>query len=239
MLTDLEPLVDQCLVIGCGGTGSQLIPNLARLLSYHPRATDSQLTIADGDTIETKNLERQAFGPEGVGANKAEMMLSQLSSAYGLSAAAHDDYVDEKFLRAFLSRSRRPLIVCSVDNDYSRKISCEMLLQHPEGLWVSPGNSDGREKVTGQVLWCGKLEGEAIGVDPTTIFDNIKNPEDVLPAKGGCMEHAPSLPQLICANALAASWALAVVQNYLDESLYQDSYGLWFNAKTKFTANFS
>ena len=56
------------LVIGAGGIGSFLIPLLDRVGMYN-------ITVADPDKVETKNLLYQNFLPLHVGANKSECML--------------------------------------------------------------------------------------------------------------------------------------------------------------------
>jgi len=55
------------LVIGAGGIGSFLIPLLDRINEYN-------ITVADPDKVETKNLLYQNYLPLNVGQNKAQSM---------------------------------------------------------------------------------------------------------------------------------------------------------------------
>tara|TARA_R100000231_G_C5320361_1_gene163212 strand:- start:235 stop:789 length:555 start_codon:yes stop_codon:yes gene_type:complete len=58
------------LVIGAGGIGSFLIPILARTKLYN-------ITVADPDIVEKKNLPYQNYEEEDVGKNKAKVMYDR------------------------------------------------------------------------------------------------------------------------------------------------------------------
>ena len=67
--------VSICLV-GCGGTGSFLARDLARL-AVHCRETGGpqiSLNFLDDDRVEPKNIGRQLFAAADVGKNKAEVL---------------------------------------------------------------------------------------------------------------------------------------------------------------------
>lgn len=69
------------VVIGCGGTGSWLLPKLIKTINDAKRkgllTEKFKLILVDADNIEDKNLVRQNFiGPE-IGVNKAEVMASR------------------------------------------------------------------------------------------------------------------------------------------------------------------
>jgi PRTRC genetic system ThiF family protein len=73
-------------VVGCGGTGSLLLPRLARIdfalrQMNHPGI---HVTAYDFDTVEEFNIGRQNFGPGDVGMNKAECLISKINMAYGI-----------------------------------------------------------------------------------------------------------------------------------------------------------
>lgn len=94
-------------IIGCGGTGSWLVPLLLRM-----RAKGDNLILMDGDIVEEKNFDRQLFQPEYLGWNKAEA----LAVTFGLS----------DFLPRYLQKSTRPQVQnedwiwCCVDNHPAR-----------------------------------------------------------------------------------------------------------------------
>lgn len=68
-------------VVGCGGTGSYLIPVLTKL------ASDCEIHVFDGDKLEPHNLDRQLFSRNMIGRNKAVA----LSRQYGF--IPHDKYI--------------------------------------------------------------------------------------------------------------------------------------------------
>ena len=55
-------------VIGCGGTGSYLIPILTKL------ASNCEIHVWDGDKLESRNLDRQLFTPRMIGKYKAQAL---------------------------------------------------------------------------------------------------------------------------------------------------------------------
>lgn len=72
-------------LIGCGGTGSQMLANLASLNSAlialgHPGLS---VTAWDGDEITEANIGRQLFSPADVGNNKAVVLISRINRFYG------------------------------------------------------------------------------------------------------------------------------------------------------------
>ncbi|TJY57242.1 PRTRC system ThiF family protein [Sinimarinibacterium sp. CAU 1509] len=75
------------LVLGCGGTGSDVVDTLARLhfslkALGHPHGL--HVTLQDGDTVSASNIGRQRFVPADVGHNKATVLASRYNIAYGL-----------------------------------------------------------------------------------------------------------------------------------------------------------
>ncbi len=81
-------LTNKCSVvlIGCGGTGSQVLSGLARLhLSLvalgHP---GFDLEVYDPDTVSVSNVGRQLFAQSDVGLNKAIVLVNRLNMYYGL-----------------------------------------------------------------------------------------------------------------------------------------------------------
>ena len=72
------------IVIGCGGTGSRVIPWIAQYLATLPSTLSPTLTLIDGDIVEPKNLSRQNFIQEDVGLNKAVVLAERYGEAYGV-----------------------------------------------------------------------------------------------------------------------------------------------------------
>ena len=64
------------LIIGVGGIGSFLVPLLDKVGMY-------DISVADPDKVETKNLTYQNFSEEDVGENKASVMGNRYRSIKG------------------------------------------------------------------------------------------------------------------------------------------------------------
>lgn len=79
-------------IVGCGGTGSHLVPRLpllhkSMLALGHPAGL--QVHVWDGDNVSMSNTVRQNFFPPDVGQNKASIMVNRLNAAYGLQWQDH------------------------------------------------------------------------------------------------------------------------------------------------------
>jgi len=208
------------LLIGAGGTGTHMLPALSRLLAYHPDAP-KRLVIMDGDTYEAKNAQRQlGYIPD---ANKAEAAAALISPDVleALTVETRPVYADTYQLREVIESHRRtgterPLVVlCAVDNHATRKLvldTCDAV--GCSYLYISPGN----DYDTGRVLIFGRDEhGTAICADPREVYPDIGAPKDRRPSNNrrGCFEAQESTPQLITANAMAATISLHYLECFL------------------------
>lgn len=106
------------LVIGAGGTGGHLIPNLARMISLkNEEGYEHTLTLVDSDEVEHKNLARQQFTIRDIGKNKAEVLASRYGKAFNVNIGYYEEYVESPLgLLTILDTlaqkdSRRELIV--------------------------------------------------------------------------------------------------------------------------------
>jgi hypothetical protein len=228
--------LSRTLILGAGGTGGHLIPPLARLLRFHPNAGfNHPITVVDGDQFDEHNRERQHIGPGQIGLNKATW-IAQLCAQQGLEIGAHDAFADKPLLRRLIRADACTLLlVATVDNDATRAACIEVLLESGRDFFfITPGNSsadDPAAAIKGQVLWFGKDGDTSYGINPALVYPNIEVPQDAIPREGSCANQAPSAPQLLSANALAAAHTLAVIQNLLDDALPQACSGVFFNGR--------
>lgn len=153
------------IVIGCGGTGGYLIPDLARyvaLLSRLRRGNmgfakpdDISLVLVDGDEVEDKNLVRQNFVRGDLGKFKAEVMAKRYAGAFGKDIAYFPGFLEDiqDINRLVVSQSfnAKPIIVTCVDNNKTRQLVMKWFEKRPDHLetfWIDAGN----EQFNGQVV---------------------------------------------------------------------------------------
>lgn len=73
-------------LIGCGGTGSQVLSCLARI-NYSMQALGHpglHVTAFDHDTVDETNIGRQLFSPADLGINKATALVTRINRFFGL-----------------------------------------------------------------------------------------------------------------------------------------------------------
>lgn len=230
--------ITSTLLVGCGGTGSHLASPLARLLSFHPNA-DHSITLCDGDAFEAGNRNRQLMALADPGKNKAVVVREQLM-AQGLGdITTIADFLNPSILSSWLLEAGDcPMIVVAVDNDATRKIVCDQLQEAkaylPSFFMITPGNDAGEgsrpAEIKGQTLWWGYTENTDFGINPATVYSNIAKPSDPPPVRGECSAKAPSQPQLIAANLMAAATTLSVIQSLLDATIDPTKHGLFFTS---------
>ena len=106
------------VLVGVGGTGSQILSGLAKLhLSMlalgHPEGL--QVNAYDPELVSESNVGRQLFYRGDVGRNKAQVLLNRINTAYGLEWVSHG----EPFHHARFNLQKSIVIVC-VDSRKSR-----------------------------------------------------------------------------------------------------------------------
>ena len=82
------------IMLGAGGTGGYIAPHLYRLL--HTLERPVKVIIADGDTVEQKNLVRQNFITSDLGRNKAQVLAERYASAFGMEAQYIPEFIEDE-----------------------------------------------------------------------------------------------------------------------------------------------
>ena len=140
---DPHTYIKTIYVVGVGGTGSSAARIIARILYDMERSRKHapQMILVDHDTIEEKNIGRQAlFAPSSVGQNKAVVAARVLSFALGLEVGAIPMKFDPE---RHTDRYGGNLIVSCVDNHAARQA-----IHRARGVFVQSGN----ERDHGQVV---------------------------------------------------------------------------------------
>lgn len=119
------------LLLGAGGTGGYVAPHLYRLM--HTLNRTVRINIVDGDLVEAKNLVRQNFCAADLGENKAKVLATRYSEAFGMETLYHPTFLekDEELYRMiqpgdiWLDGKRVPelsILIGCVDNNKSRQM---------------------------------------------------------------------------------------------------------------------
>lgn len=108
-------------LIGCGGTGSQMLTCLARLDVTlrglgHPGLF---VTLYDPDTVTESNVGRQLFSPADLGLNKAQCLVTRINAFFGNDWRAVPDAYPEDENLARRGHMANITITCT-DNVKSR-----------------------------------------------------------------------------------------------------------------------
>lgn len=154
-------IISNVVIVGCGGTGSRLLPMVSQLMS-RGKWNDMvpTITLIDGDEVEVKNLTRQNFIADDVGRNKAECLAERYGGAFEIPTVSINQYIpnDVLSMRNWLRRNvpeamqrlitDRPMVVfLCVDNMQARFNIIQSILYSTvesgiEHLIVDAGNEN-------------------------------------------------------------------------------------------------
>lgn len=148
------------IVVGAGGTGSFLIPAVARLIFELKQQQDKPVSmlIVDPDVVESGNIPRSNFCAAEVGRCKAQTLAERITMAWGLETKFSCEKFDpNKHLKESASDYRSlTVIVGCVDNHIARRDIHEAIdgfrgyssSDAPNLWWIDGGNG----RSSGQVL---------------------------------------------------------------------------------------
>lgn len=219
------------VVVGCGGTGSQLLPGLARLHRTmialgHPGGL--HVTVYDDDDVATHNCVRQNFFEPDVGVNKAEVMTYRLNVAHA-GAGLRWESRPTRFAAHGDDWWRTDIVIGCVDTRASRREIARAMDSTRHCYWIDCGNS----AHDGQVI-VGEGGSDVPSDRPRLPLPSVLLPEIV----SGEDDSAPScsavesiLRQGVVTNQMCATWALA----WLAEALGKGEIawnGVFFNLVT-------
>jgi len=175
-------------IIGCGGVGSAIVPSFCLLKS------PPEITLIDGDTIETKNLNRQMFDARQVGLNKAHA----LAARYGCR------FFPEWFARGKIRHQRNDWLICLVDNHRTRLETLEVCDESGCQAIFAANETHSSEAYYYRRTWQGTNR------DPRVYYPEISHDRsgDPRAAAIGCTGEAQTNNrQLVSANLMAAALA--------------------------------
>ena len=217
------------VMLGAGGTGGHIAPHLYRLLYTLNRPV--RFLIADGDTVESKNLVRQNFIEADLGENKAKVLAERYASVFGLETEYIPEFIEDESRLTQLVSPRKldvnigfhhgqmyveqpwelVILIGAVDNNRSRQLCHEVFRKVSPLVYIDSGNGEH----TGQVV-CGIRQGKRTVFKPAgSLYPDILQEQDKFPTELSCAEASVSAPQSIVANIMAATAVVSFVYNIL------------------------
>lgn len=230
------------IVVGCGGTGSQLLPSLMQIcanVNKTPNKVINRILFIDGDKYEAKNLANQRCTYQDIDVNKAEASCRRYKMIYpSLNIAYYDDYIkSEDDLDKIINTNAYTgyyiqyinIIIGCVDNNATRKIMSNYFNHFNNTyydvncMYIDSGNDSGINNTNrnGQIVVGFKTSDTK--TKKTTIihkcvgdiYDDIKNNTDNIENVGTCMRVSNEYPQNIATNLMAANILSLILTNYM------------------------
>jgi hypothetical protein len=179
------------LIVGAGGVASWLVP-----LLKHTLPPEDEITIVDGDILESKNLDRQFFGPEWIGWNKAEALAEIYNTKWENYYLSRDCYL-------LTQRPYFDVIWCCADNHPARKL-CLELVEEGIGEWAIIGGNE----YTDSEAYAYCIDWQGTSGDPLCYYPEILEDQSGDPLRPfRCQGQAQAQNrQLALANYLAAGF---------------------------------
>jgi molybdopterin/thiamine biosynthesis adenylyltransferase len=211
-------------VIGCGGVGGHLAPNLCHYL--HAERRPAHVTLVDGDAFEPRNRSRMRFtGCE----NKALATARELAAAFGdvLTIEPVPSYVTTENVGALVVE--RSVVFLAVDNHATRRLVDEHCARLDDVVLISGGNDgveDGHTGTYGSVQVVRRAGGRALTSSLRRFHPEIETPQDRHPGELDCLALAQGgAPQLLFTNLAVASAMLSAFYGVeRDVAAYEEVY---------------
>lgn len=205
----------QILLVGCGGTGSHLLPNILQYLWAAAKGNISampEVILVDPDILEVKNLVRQRFTKADVGMSKAEALARRYSGAFGVRLRVYDKYISSQAdMTAIFDNPSTPdapgitaalktrIVIGAVDNHRARMVIWQWMngiadrAHAGNKYWIDAGN----ETWHGQVIMGFKASTATNNNTDLPLWKDAKLKADKTPAYikpvdlPGYFEHYP------------------------------------------------
>jgi PRTRC genetic system ThiF family protein len=115
-------------LVGCGGTGSWLAPQLARLARVlREQGRQTELLFMDPDYVNAANVPRSCFCDAEIGQPKAHALARRYGAAWGLDISVVAEPFTPGLLPAASGAETLDIIVGCVDNAAARRSLAEVL----------------------------------------------------------------------------------------------------------------
>ena len=222
-------------LFGAGGTGGFLLENVTRLFAGND--IDTHIEVFDGDTVEPKNLKRQAFTVDDLDRFKTDALIDRLQRQVmnPPKFTSHTEFVtDTEELMSnvlMLNDDETPIFVLAVDNIETRRQLNQLLSELADididVIALDCGNNDQGGQVAlyaNYPVTFKPILGEVTEVNLPTMLelfpeiDVIRDDSDRNPGLvTNCAENAESKPQAMMANKrnadIMANILIQIAQN--------------------------
>lgn len=233
--------------IGCGGTGSHLVPLMSQMLGVSDEKYLYSYTLIDNDLFEEKNLKNQRFPKHLIGENKAKALAEvnanirpDLNISY--MPIYIKDYLEltkiicDKKYKLIDNNSTKCLniIIGCVDNNEARKIMSMSYMSPRIGDTIYIDSGNGILRRTGQIVIAYKevfeiTRGYTTYIKSNMIQSCIGEVYD-LDAPDDEAELSCALTQNIGTNSMAANLLFQTLNNIISYG-YLNRHIIYFNAE--------
>lgn len=213
--------ISRIVIVGAGGTGGYIIPNIARMASDLSRmGYDLDIHIFDPDIVEEKNISRQNFSIFDIGKHKAQVLAERYSSMFEIPITYHN----EKFEATGSSLTDRTLVIDSIDNKVGRVNIANM---KPKGnfFWLSCGNTkkDGQVSLSFPRQYNVENDKNITKLFPQDYSEEALDEESKILERLSCADNVVVEPQTLAVNFMGANIVTQMVYSLLfSRSIYYD-----------------
>ena len=207
------------LVVGCGGTGSQLLGPLMQLCSnMKKKGKIRSIVLIDGDRYEEKNLRNQKATMDDIGDNKAYVMATRYGYVFeDLDITSYEEYLNTpKELDDITRKFSNIIVIGCVDNNKARKIMHEYFTMNNKKqnlIYIDSGN--GTSERTGQIVVGYKVRDHCILNSVGDVFNYVLEEEKVVDDELSCGVVIEESPQVLATNLYSAAHIMNVLTNIL------------------------
>lgn len=242
----IEKIKFHIFVLGAGGTGTYFIKEFSRYIaSLKNPPVEKRMYIMDGDTVEAKNLDRQAFLMEDVGLKKSSVIAgvvnqslfdgslmewvslpSYLTDLAQLSVLPSSNEAETKEWFAGNGYLNIPFIISCVDNHAARLLLEEYFEKQANCILFDSAN----EFDNGECVFAAKMAGKVISPVRSYYFPDIKTGDLRPVTEMSCTELNAVAPQHIFTNMYAALQLLSQASALIENGTFSGGYSS-FNAR--------
>ena len=223
--------ITSIILVGAGGTGSQIARHVARMLYDRKQRNQTvpHFTIIDMDIVEHSNCGRQLFVEANIGQNKATTLARRFNLALGLTIEAIPEPYDAA---VHVNHTYGTLLIGAVDNHLARR----ELAHTPGAIWLDCGNSHSSAQVIlGSVSSNGSISNQyrpnSDGdfnylPNAAMVYPDLLQPEPPTDTSGlSCDQLAELGTQKLLVNDLAALCA----SSYIYKLLHREPLQTWIS----------